>query len=395
MKLINNRFYFDFNATSPLDERVQARLQAGDFPFANPASLHTSGREARKAVQEVSQYLLNLYKLQSSHDVIFHSGASEGINAFFKGVAFDAFRSKKKLSFFFSTVDHAAVFQLESFLKSLGHDVYFFTPDKKGDLSKDKWDELVSTMERVYLSQSENSIYVNWTWVNNETGVVWPLEEILKLKNKFQCFVHVDAVQTIAKIAEWKMLISELDAYTYSAHKFGALKGVGFTLIHKTFPWSPLIHGGSQQDGKRAGTENAIGVLSIKWALEHILEIENFDELILAKNTIEKSLIDLVKDNGEVIAKDSEKRNGNTIFLLIRKAKAEVLQAAFDMNGVELSTGSACSSGVIKENRVLVSMGYTAEESRQALRFSFSPFMKHHEAIKFVEKITSVLKKFV
>lgn len=126
MKLINNRFYFDFNATSPLDERVQSHLQAGDFPFANPASLHTSGREARKAVQEVNHYLLNLFKLQTSHEVIFHSGASEGINAFFKGVAFDAFKNKKKLSFFFSTVDHAAVFQLESFLKSLGHDVYFF-----------------------------------------------------------------------------------------------------------------------------------------------------------------------------------------------------------------------------------------------------------------------------
>lgn len=395
MKLINNRFYFDFNATSPLDERVQARLQAGDFPFANPASLHTSGREARKAVQEVSQYLFNLFKLPSSHDVIFHSGASEGINAFFKGVAFDAFKNHKKLSFFFSTVDHAAVYQLESFLKTLGHEVYFFSPDKNGDLSEEKWLELSQTMEKVFLGQSENSIYVNWTWVNNETGVIWPLENILKLKNKYKCFVHVDAVQAVGKISDWKNLLPQLDAYTYSAHKFGALKGVGFTLLDKKFPWSPLIHGGSQQDGKRAGTENSLGVLSIKWALSHYVEKENFERLLAAKMSIEQSLVDLVKDKGEIIAQNSKARNGNTIFLLVRGVKAEVLQAAFDMNGVELSTGSACSSGVIKENRVLMSLGYTAEESRQALRFSFSPFMEQGEAIKFIEKISSVLKKFV
>ncbi|MCK6593894.1 MAG: aminotransferase class V-fold PLP-dependent enzyme [Bacteriovoracaceae bacterium] len=395
MKLINNRFYFDFNATSPLDERVITHLQAGDFPFANPASLHSSGREARKAIQDVSSYLLNLFQLQSTHEVLFHSGASEGINAFFKGVAFDAFKNKKKLSFIFSSVDHAAVFQLESYLKTLGHDVYFFTPDSNGDLASLKWKELDELLEKIYLSQSEDSIYMNWTWVNNETGVVWSLDEVLKLKTKYKCFVHVDAVQSVGKIRHWNILLQELDAYTYSAHKFGALKGIGFTLLHKSCPWFPLIHGGSQQDGKRAGTENALSVQSIKWALTHFEESFNYDELEKAKKTIEDSLLTLVKEKGEIIAHRSLSRNANTIFLLVRGVKAEVLQAAFDMSGVELSTGSACSSGVIKENRVLMSMGHTAEESRQALRFSFSPFMTQSDAIKFVEKITSVLKKFV
>lgn len=393
MKLINNRFYFDFNATSPVDDAVIKRLQSGDFQFGNASSLHATGRSARKIITETSLYLLQLFNLSSTHDVIYHSGASEGINTYFKGIALKGFKEKKTHHFIFSKLDHQAVVGLEEELRALGHEVHFFENDKYGNFDFKNLKNLVQTLNEKL--QSGEGIFLNWTWVNNETGVVWPLDDILEIKNQFNVFVHVDAVQSVGKIKNWKELQGKLDLYTYSAHKFGALKGIGFTFVKKETPWYPLIHGGSQQDNRRAGTENPMGVESIQVALKSFVQKENFLELQMAKEHIEKNLLALVGEKGEIISIKAKARNANTIFLLIRGHKAEILQAAFDMNGIELSTGSACSSGVIKENRVLLHMGYSKEESREALRMSFSPLMKMDETTQFIEKISNVLKKFV
>lgn len=393
MKLINNRFYFDFNATSPVDDAVIKRLQSGDFQFGNASSLHATGRSARKVISETTHYLLQLFQLSSTHDVIYHSGASEGINTYFKGIAFKGFRERKKHHFIFSKLDHQAVVGLEDELILLGHQVHFFQNDKNGDFEIENLKKLIQSIDKNL--QNGEGIYLNWTWVNNETGVVWPLEKIIEIKDQFNIFIHVDAVQSVGKVRNWKELYPKIDLYTYSAHKFGALKGVGFTLLKKDTSWYPLIHGGSQQDNRRAGTENSMGIDSIQIALKNFIANENFDELLAAKLFIEESLKQLVASRGEIISRDANERNANTIFLLIRGFKAEVLQAAFDMNGIELSTGSACSSGVIKENRVLVNMGYTKEESREALRMSFSPLMTRADSIHFIEKISQVLKKFV
>ncbi len=394
MKSINNRFYFDYNATSPVEDSVLKHLQTGDFPFSNPASLHTSGKESRKSITETSLFLLNTFDVKKTHEVVYHSGATEGINAYFKGQAYRGFREKKLYHFFFSTVDHAAVVELKNFLEELGHHVHFFGVDQNGDV-----DELSLVEKLKTVSASGGEIFLNWTWVNNETGVVWELEKIAKLKREFSLHVHVDAVQSIGKIANWRELDSSLDAYTYSAHKFGALKGIGFTLFLKNEIFESFIHGGSQQNEKRAGTENTLGVLSIRWALDKYLVNFNYQETMSAKKFLEDEFLkfsDSKKSNSlSIIGLQAKLRNTNTIFLHIKNVKAEVIQTAFDINGIELSTGSACSSGVIKENRVLMNMGHSKEDSRSAIRFSFSPFMTINEAKTYIEKILKVIEKFV
>ena len=173
----------------------------------------------------------------------------------------------------------------------------------------------------------------------------------------------------------WDFLSSALDSYTFSGHKFGALKGVGFSFVKKVIEISPLLVGGNQQLGLRAGTENALGIYSLKLALEDMKDQFSANNLLIAKNEIESKLIKLVGNKGEVVAVNSAHRNLNTIFLILYGLKAEVLSVKFDLLGVDLSTGSACSSGIIKENRILMSMGYSYEDSRSALRFSFSPLM--------------------
>jgi cysteine desulfurase len=388
---ISNRFYFDYNATSPLSEKVIDFLHSGDFLFGNPSSLHQSGKRSRKFINEAIDFIYHLFNLTpKTHKIFFHSGASEGINSVFKGLAYKYFKEKKKVSFFFSTVDHACVVQLQEELEQLGHLVHFFTVDKNGLFNQKK---LIKNI--LHETSEGRESFLNYTFINNETGVVWPLQWAEEIKKETKAFIHVDAVQAVGKIPNWDMLTSLIDAYTFSGHKFGALKGIGFSFVNKDIDFSPLIVGGTQQDGQRAGTENALGVHSLKLALLDLKENFKPDELDKLKREIEEALVAFIGDKGEVVGRAAPVRNLNTIFLVMYGQKAEILSAKFDMMGVELSTGSACSSGIIKENRILMSMGYSYEDSRSSLRFSFSPFMNKEEAASYIEKIKSILKSFL
>lgn len=385
---ISNRFYFDYNATSPLAKRVIDYLHSGDFLFGNPASLHAAGKKSKKHINETTEYLYKLFNLKTdTHKLFFHSGASEGINSIFKGLAFKFFKEKKKVSFFFSEVDHACVIQLKEYLEVLGHKVIFFPVDKNG-----LFDQIELTKNILKEISEGRESYLNYTFINNETGVIWPLQWAEEIKKATDAFIHVDAVQLVGKMANWDLLSSELDAYTFSGHKFGALKGIGFSFIGNDIEFSPLIVGGTQQDGLRAGTENALGVHSIKLALHDMKEHFVASEVGVAKDEIEEALVEFLGDKGEVVGRFAPHRNLNTIFLVIYGQKAETLSAKFDMMGVDLSTGSACSSGIIKENRVLMAMGYSYEHSRSAIRLSFSPLMKKSDVAGYVEKIKSILK---
>ncbi len=388
---ISNRFYFDYNATSPLSKRVTDYLHSGDFLFGNPASLHQSGKKSRKIINEATEFIYHLFNLKpDTHKLVFHSGASEGINSTFKGLAFKFFKEKKKVSFFFSTVDHACVVQLKDDLEMLGHQVHFFPVDKNGLFNQKN---LIKSILKETSEGRES--YMNYTFINNETGVVWPLSWAEEIKNETNAFIHVDAVQAPGKITGWDLLSPQIDSYTFSGHKFGSLKGIGFSFIKKEVDFSPLIVGGTQQDGQRAGTENALGVHSLKLALHDLKENFNPVELEKIKRGMEELLVEFVADKGEVVGRAAPHRNFNTIFLVLYGSKAEILSAKFDMMGVDLSTGSACSSGIIKENRILTSMGYSFEDSRSSLRFSFSPLMNKEESQVYLEKIKSILKTLI
>ncbi|MDO9182410.1 MAG: aminotransferase class V-fold PLP-dependent enzyme [Bacteriovorax sp.] len=388
---ISNRFYFDYNATSPLSNKVIDFIKSGDFLFGNPSSLHQTGKKSRKFINETSDFLFKTFLLDpKDFNLVYHSGATEGINTFFKGIAFKFFKEKKVVSFFFSTVDHACVVELKDDLEALGHKVFFFEVDHDGVFASEV------LIEKINLEKSlGRESYVNFTYINNETGVVWPLKLAETIKEKSGAYVHVDAVQLVGKIANWNYLSSKLDSYTFSGHKFGALKSSGFSFIRKDLKFTPLLVGGNQQIGLRAGTENALGIYSLKLSLEDIKEHFSATELMSAKKELESKLVKLMGTKGEVVAIDSQERNLNTIFIVLFGLKAETISAKFDLLGVDISTGSACSSGVIKENRILMGMGYSFEDSRSSLRFSFSPLMNKTDSKIYFEKIESILKNIL
>lgn len=382
-KSISSRYYLDYNATSPLSKRVQNFLQSGDFLFGNPSSVHSTGKRSKKFINETSEFLYDLFKFRLvDFSLVFHSGATEGINSFFKGIALHHFKIKKKCAFFFSTIDHASAINLDEDLKAFGHDVYFFNVNNNGEFDLEQLSEQIR-------KSSENGVQaiLNYTHVNNETGIVWPLENALKIKKATGAIVHVDSVQTVGKISHWENILPELDAYTFSGHKFGAMKSVGFTFLKKNTQLSPWIVGGGQQDGLRAGTENSLGIYSLKLALLDINENFNPDELQKAKNLLEN----LLGEKGTIVGKSCLNRNLNTVFVIFRHPYTSDLNTRFDLQGIDVSKGSACSSGIVKENRILLNMGFSSAESLSAIRFSFSPTLTHSEAQRMALAVQKVL----
>ena len=249
------------------------------------------------------------------------------------------------------------------------------------------WEEV-----EAQILQCRGPVLLNCTWVNNETGVIFPLSRILLLKQRTGCFVHVDAVQSVGKIENWRALEPRLDAYTFSSHKFGGLKGSGFSLVSGEFPFLPLI-AGRQEGGLRAGTENLLGIITGGMALEQVDREHDFASQKRAKDAIENSLVDLLGPKGEVVARESL-RNGNTIFLVLHETLSQISTLAFDLAGVDVGSGSACSSGAVHPSRILLAMGYSERAAKSGIRLSFSPCLKEADVPEYWEKLVAVLERF-
>jgi cysteine desulfurase len=386
---LSNRIYLDFNATAPIVPPVKELLAQSGLSFGNPSSVHATGKKARRGVNEVRSFLYSTFGLKDNEfELFFHSGATEGINTFVKGVALEATKAKQGLTFFSFASDHSCVCNQKVFLETLGHRHVIVPVMRDGSFDLQRFEEALSR-------DNSDVKLVNWTWVNNETGVVSPLENIVKVKEKYDLLVHVDGVQAPGKVSDWSRLEASLDAYTFSGHKFGAIKGSGFTFIKAGLKLCPLLNGGGQQDGLRSGTENTVGIFSLKPALEFLLKNYDFNKQNEATRTLENQILSLVGERGEVIGHSNKNRNGNTIYLLLNGIKAHTSAMVFDMAGIDLSNGSACSSGAVIPSRVLLSMGYDEDQAKSALRLSFSPFFNSEEAKSIWPKIEEILQRLL
>jgi cysteine desulfurase len=373
------RLYFDYNATAPLSPSVLAWLRQGNLPFANPASSHYSGQNSRKVIEETSDYLKKTFNLD--HDIFFHSGASEGVNTIIRGWA----QKNPNGHFFCSTIDHSSIINLGEYLKPFGVSTHFFKVDKNGDFD-------LGDLKSQIKSLNGAPCLLNYTYVNNVIGVIWDLKWAEEIKKETNCKIHVDSVQVPGKIKNWNFLNNQLDAYTFSGHKFGAFKGVGFSFFKPDFEFSPLLSGGGQQGGLRSGTENPMGIYSLKLALEDLILGFNFEKILEAKKYIENSLIEILGNKGEIVAYNAKMRNLNTIYFIQKMIHPEILKMKFDLGGMDVGLGSACSSGSPLPDRIILALGYDNESAKSGIRLSFEPYLELETAKIYFEKIKSVFK---
>ncbi len=357
------RLYLDYNATSPLSHSVLDWLKSGDVLFANPSSQHSDGKSSRKSVNEARSFLYKTFhRTEATTKLFFHSGATEGIHTFAHSFAETARLNGKDLLICYSKVDHPAVSTLEE--RYFGAHVKFFELKRDKNLrymNEENFEALKDKKD----NNPELIILYHHLWVHNETGQVSELDP--RFKTIPDLYIHVDSVQVPGKIPGWQNLTGA-DVFTFSAHKFGALKGIGFSFFDTKIPFHPMILGGSQQGNLRSGTENTQGIKTVALALSDLLKVD-----VEKTKSLREELLVFLKSElagiGEVVSEGD--MCSNTIYFYLHKLSSDIALALFDINGVEISAGSACSSGAAKPSAVLLAMGLSSV-AKNGLRLSMN-----------------------
>jgi len=364
------KVYIDYNATTPLRPEVKSAMIEDLEIFGNASSMHTSGRLARNRVEQARSAICSLIGAKNG-TLIFSSGGSEANNTVFQTMRRllecpALYPSYSKLSipsvrneFFISAIEHPCVFNSALYLKNLGFKVNILPVDEYGKL---KIDELEKAL-------GDKTLFVSVMSANNEIGTVQDIKKICTLVKNNGAFMHIDAVQAAGKIP---INADELQAdyLTVSAHKIYGPKGVGALYVKKGAPLFPLIHGGHQEDGLRAGTYNNTGILGFGKAAQLAAdEIEKYGKEISAlrdrlRRGLEKN-IQNIKINGhptDILP--------NTLNISFPGAEGEAILLSMDMQGIEVSTGSACASGSLEPSHVLLATGLGHEYAHGSIRFS-------------------------
>lgn len=414
------RLYLDYNATTPVLPSIVRTLFV-DFNggsksklIGNSSSIHLSGKSSRRLIETTSEYILNFFNLKQTHKVLFHSGATEGINLIVKGWALNLQNSYgsdvgSNINFYYSQVDHPAVWSLKDELNLYCSKVKIepiqIPVNQVGEYQFSNIKYLQESnrfpeSNRLQESKDYNNRkhLINFTYINNETGVVNHLDTIIKLKQKNpSLLIHVDAVQLLGKIENYTSLDSSIDYYTFSGHKFGALTGVGFTLIKKGSERfiHPLITGGEQQSNLRSGSENVHGIYSLVLALKYLQKHFSYEQQLSAKKYFENELAKFLGDRGEIVAHNAVCRDLCTVMFIVYDCKSDILQMAFDLAGIDVSRGSACKAQTVEASRVLLAMGYQIDMAKKAIRISFSTYITPNKAKQYFQKVKNVLERFV
>ncbi len=380
------RLYLDYNATSPLSPSVNNWLKSGVISFSNPSSQHSSGKSARKSINESRALIFKTFKKSEKNTkLFFHSGATEAFHTFAYSFSEMARLQGKDLLICFSRLDHPAVTSLEE--KYFGSHVKFFElhRDKSLHYSHDSNYEALKDKKE---NNPDLIILYHHLWIHNETGQISSLSDLERFKSLGDLYIHVDGVQAPGKILGWRDL-EYGDIWSFSSHKFGSLKGIGFTLFHHGVEFHPFILGGSQQGGLRSGTENALGVKSISLALNDLEKVDIQNTSFL-RTRLEGFLRAALQGLGDIVSGNLVA--SNTIYFYLNECSSDIALALFDLHGLEISAGSACSSGAAKPSSLLVQMGLQ-RVSKNGLRMSLPLNVSEEEIQKIEERLLIILQK--
>ena len=350
--------YLDHAATTYLDPVVKKAMEPFWIDqFGNPSSLYEKGRQAKEAVEVARQKVGKIFGC-TPEEIIFEGSGTESDNHALIGAAF-ANRGKGN-HLITSAIEHHAVLHACEFLETQGFEVTYLPVDKGGIV---KLDELKKAIR-------PETILVSIMFANNEIGTVQPIQEIketIKQKNKNTLF-HTDACQA-AGFYELKVNDLGVDLMTINGSKIYGPKGMGILYVRRGVNINPLIHGGSQEAGQRAGTENVAGIVGLAKALELVQkerEKEN-QRLIKLRDKLIKGLLKIPKTflNGHPI-----KRLPNNVNVTILDVEGEAMLLHLDAKGICASTGSACTSGTLEPSHVIVALGHPYEVAHGSLRFT-------------------------
>ena len=351
------KIYLDHNATTPLHPEVlNAMLPVLQDNFGNPSSIHSFGRSARVQLDEAREKVARLIGANSS-EIIFTSGGTEANNLALLGVALEG----KKKNIITSKTEHPSILNPCRQLEGQGVEVHYLDVDRFGRIDINNLESQIT----------ESTALISLQHANSETGVLQDIKKVSELARSKGVLFHTDAVQTVAKI-EFNLNEYPVDMLSISAHKFNGPKGVGALFLRKGTPalFSP-VSGGSQEKKRRGGTENVAGIIGFGKACEltlervSVMEVSRIEEL---KNYFYSKVCKMIP--GTELLGDMQNSLPNTLNLGFAGVEGDTLLIAMDMEGVAVSTGSACSSGNGLPSHVLRAMGLPDNKINSSIRFS-------------------------
>ncbi|WP_042146105.1 cysteine desulfurase family protein [Paucisalibacillus sp. EB02] len=375
--------YLDHAATTPMDKRViEAMVPIYEEVFGNPSSVHAFGRKARQLLDEARRVLASSIHANEK-EIIFTSGGTEADNLALIGTAL---ANKHKGNHIITTnIEHHATLHTAEYLEKEGFEVTYLPVHKDGKISVGDLKDALK----------DETILVSVMYVNNETGIIQPVAEIGDILKEHQAHFHTDAVQAYGTL---EINVEELnvDLLSVSAHKINGPKGIGFLYAKEGIKLNALQFGGEQERKRRPGTENVVGVIGFKTAVEVMREergsrnqkYEEFKQLFLQVLKEEEISFDI---NGDV---------NNTIPSLVNISfpgtNVEKLLANFDLSGVAASSGSACTAGAVEPSHVLSAIyGANNPCTTNSIRFSFGAANTNDNVLEAAHRVAKIIKRLV
>lgn len=377
------RIYLDNSATTKPRERViEEMMTMLQTDYGNPSSLHRMGLEAEKRV-ESSRAIISNYLNVSKDEIMFTSGGTESNNIAIQGTINKYSRRGKHI--ITSKIEHSSVLNIFKHYEDNGYKVTYLDIDRNGLIDLNQLEESIT----------DETVLVSIMYVNNETGVIQPIEkvrEIIKSKNK-DTKLHVDGVQAFGKI---NIDIKKLgaDSFSFSGHKIHGPKGVGALFIKKGLNLNPIIFGGGQEKNIRSGTENTPGIVGLGVSVDEMAK--HFKEEYEKISELRLYFYEEIGDNIEDIKLNSftdERSAPHILNISFRGIKGEILLHYLESDNIYVSTGSACSSKGKGKSSVLQALKLSNEEIDGAIRFSFSYENTRKELDFVVEKLKKAVEE--
>lgn len=373
-----DRIYLDYAATSPvLPEVLDAMLPFFMSCFGNPSGIHENGRETRKAVEQARREVAETLGAES-REIVFTSGGSESDNLAIEGTAF-ALRQKGN-HIITSQIEHHAVLNTCRWLEKQGFRVTYLPVDASGLVDPDSVRDAIGN----------DTVLVSIMTANNEIGTVEPVSEIGEICREKGVLFHTDAVQAIGMMNIHAAEINA-DLISLSAHKFHGPKGTGALYIRKGTKLESLIHGGAQERGLRAGTENVPGIVGMGKAITVAAKEREENQQRIRELRDQMIRIVLERIPGSQLNGHPEKRLANNCHFSFAGIESEALLLRLDLAGISVSGGSACTSGSMEPSHVLQAIGLKDEMLKSGIRMTMGRETTREEIEKTAEKMSEII----
>lgn len=370
------RIYLDNNATTAVDPAVlEALHEALRDVYGNASSIHKEGQTARRRIENAREAVARLIGA-APREVVFTSGGTESNNA----AIFGAVPASGRHHIVTTAIEHPSVAEPLEELARRGHEVTVVAPDRSGAVAA----------EEVIAAIRPETRLVAMMLANNETGVLQPVAEVARVCRERGIHFHCDSVQAIGKI-DVDVAALGADTLSISAHKLHAPKGIGALYVRHGLALERFLFGGSQERRRRAGTENVPLAIAFGVAAELARGVAYHAQVAALRDELEKKVVQSgleVTINGRSIP-----RLPNTSNIVFHGADAEGIVIGLDLQGIAVSTGSACSSGRVEPSRILLAMGLTPHEARATVRISLSRFTTAAEVDRAVAAIRDVVPR--